>query len=64
MSIPWNRITCIVGMNGSGKTTLLRVLTGQESISSGSVTFKESRADYVMNSSGKPSETCAMGFCA
>ena len=58
-------------MNGSGKTTLLRVLTGQESISDGTVYFRESGKDYIMNSSevvhsreSLASKGLTIGFCA
>jgi branched-chain amino acid transport system ATP-binding protein len=39
LSVPRGSITCVVGPNGAGKSTVLRVISGQLSPRSGTVTF-------------------------
>ncbi|MFN3364297.1 MAG: ATP-binding cassette domain-containing protein, partial [Allorhizobium sp.] len=33
------KITCVLGRNGVGKSSLLRAITGQHSVSAGTITF-------------------------
>ena len=37
------KITCVLGRNGVGKSSLLRAVTGQHPLSSGTVTFNDTR---------------------
>ena len=47
MEVPTGSVTCLMGRNGVGKTTLLKCVMGLESITRGSITFKEAEINKL-----------------
>ena len=41
LEVPKGSVTCLMGRNGVGKTTLLKCIMGLETISDGSIKFKD-----------------------